>query len=121
MRSRKIFLSLLLPLVAFAGCATVYQEEGVFTNGYSDFRKAEDRFVVTFRANEHTPEAKVFQYALARCAELTLEHGFQYFSVLDKTGKGEGLQYPSLRFTIQCYHFEPADRESIEARIISSL
>lgn len=115
MRSRKILIALFLPIATLVGCATSYQKEGVFTNGYSDFRKAEDKFVVTFRANEHTPEDKVLKYALARCAEVALAAGFQYFTVLDQTGKGNGLHYPSLRLTIQCYHFEPADRESIDA------
>lgn len=116
MRSCRILISLLLPLAALLGCATSYQKEGVFTNGYSDFRKAEDKFVVTFRANEHTPEGKVLKYALARCAEVTLAAGFQYFTVLDQTGKGNGLHYPSLRLTIQCDHFEPEGRESLNAK-----
>ena len=97
------------------GCATTYQREGVFSNGYSEFRPTHDKFVVTFRASEHTQEEKVFQYALQRSAELTLNSGFRYFSVLDKTGKGAGLHYPSIRLTIQCYHVPPADREWIDA------
>lgn len=111
----KALFALCLPLVAITGCATDYQREGVFTNGYSDFRLLEDQFVVTFRASEHTPAEKVFEYALARAAELTLKHGYRYFSVLDKVGKGPSLHYPSLRLTIQCYHSEPTDRESIDA------
>jgi hypothetical protein len=107
--------ALLLPLVALSGCATVYQQEGPFTNGYSDFRSSEDTFVVTFRASEHTPEEKVLQYALERSAELTLQHGFRYFSLLEKVGKGPGLHFPSVRLTIQCSHSESIDREWIDA------
>jgi len=111
----KALFALCLPLVAFTGCATLYQKEGVFSNGYSDFRSSGDQFVVTFRANEHTPAERVLEYALARAAELTLNHGFRYFSVLDNVGRGSGLHYPSVRLTIQCYHSQPADRESIDA------
>lgn len=111
----KIFFLFFFPLVALMGCATTYQKEGVFTNGYSEFRSAHDKFVVTFRANEHTHEEKAFQYALQRSAELTLKSGFRYFSVLDKIGKGVGLHYPSVRLSIQCYHIPPADREWIDA------
>jgi len=112
-KNKLIFL--LLPLVALAGWATVYQKEGVFTNGYSDFRKSEDTFVVTFRASEHTPEEKVLEYVLKRASELTRKHGFRYFSILDKVAKVPGLHYPSVRITIQCAHAETAEREWIDA------
>jgi hypothetical protein len=111
----KALLFFLFTLVALTGCATLYQKEGVFTNGFSDFRTAEDTFVVTFRANEHTPAEKVLEYALKRASELTLKNGFRYFTVLDQTGKGPGLHYPSLRLTIQCFHTAPDNRESIDA------
>src|SRR5579871_377869 len=115
MNKTKLFFLFFFPLVALMGCATSYQKEGVFTNGYSEFRPSHDKFIVTFRANEHTQEEKVFEYALQRSAELTLKSGFRYFSVLDKTGKGVGLHYPSVRLAIQCYHVPPADREWIDA------
>jgi hypothetical protein len=108
-------LYLLLPLASLIGCATVYQKEGVFTNGYSDYRKSEDTFVVVFRASEHTPEEKVLAYVLKRASELTLKSGFRYFSILEKVGKAPGLHYPSIRITIQCSHAETAEREWIDA------
>ncbi len=114
-KSFAIASALLLALAALMGCATAYQKEGLFTNGYSDFRSSDDQFVLTFRASEHTPAEKVLEYALGRAAELTVKHGFRYFSVLDKVGKGAGLHYPSVRLTIQCYHSEPVDREWIDA------
>jgi hypothetical protein len=109
------FLFLMIPLMALIGCATTYQKESVFTNGYSDFRASEDTFVVTFRANEHTPKEDVFTYALQRCAELTLKNGFRYFAVIEESSKGRGLHYPSVRLHIQCFHSEPAGLESIDA------
>jgi hypothetical protein len=115
MKKIKFVFTLLLPLFALIGCATTYQKEGVFTNGYSDFRSNEDTFVVTFRASEHTPEEKVLEYALMRASQLTVKYGFRYFSVLDKVEKVPGLHYPSVRITIQCYNTQPADRECIDA------
>ena len=117
MKKSKLFF-LLLPMAAIlgcAGCATAYQKEGVFTNGYSDFRKSDNTFVVTFRASEHTPEEKVLEYVLKRASELTLKHGFRYFSILDKVAKVPGLHYPSVRVTIQCAHTETPEREWIDA------
>lgn len=115
MKRNKFILALILPVVAISGCATAYQKEGVFTNGYSDYRPSEDTFVVTFRASEHTPDHLAMQYALQRAAELTLKNGYRFFSVLEQTGKGPGLHYPSVRLTIQCYHSEPTDREWLDA------
>lgn len=97
----------ILTLVALAGCATIYQKEGFFNNGYSDLRSGQDTFVVTFRANEHTSRQKVKKYALRRAAEITRTHGYQYFVVLDEIGEGKHLYYPSLRLTIQCFHDRP--------------
>lgn len=111
----KLLFALAIPLVAISGCATHYQKESVFQNGYSDYRVADDRFVVTFRANEFTPREKVMKYALKRAAELTLKQGFRYFAVIEQTDSGKHLNYPSLRLLIQCYQTPPIDRESIDA------
>lgn len=111
----KLLLLLTAPLVALAGCATHYQKETVFSNGYSDYRVSDDRFVVTFRANEFTPAEKVMKYALKRASELTLKQGYRYFVVIEQTDSGKHLSYPSLRLLIQCHQNPPADRESIDA------
>lgn len=105
----------ILTLVALTSCATLYQKEGFLSNGYSDLRSGQDIFVVTFRANEHTPADKVKKYALRRAAEVTKKHGYRYFAILDEIGEGKHLHYPSLRLTIQCFHDRPADRPVIEA------
>lgn len=94
-------------LVALSSCATLYQKEGLFTNGYSDLRAGHDTFVVTFKANEYTTPEKVRKYALKRAAEVSRKHGYRYFSILDETGRDKHLRYPSLRLTIQCFHESP--------------
>ena len=114
-KTRRILLAILLPIVALTGCATLYQKEGIFHNGYSDYRVSDDRFVVTYRANEHTPREKVMKYALQRASELTLQQGFRYFVVLEQIETGKHLYYPSLRIVIQCFMEPPSDRESIDA------
>ena len=125
----------LFPLLALASCATDYQKEGIFSNGYSDYRLAEDTFVVTFRANEYTSPEKVKKYALRRAAELAVRHGYSHFAILsekdtskertvihsktegnEKTGTISQLHYPSLSLTIHCYHEKPASQETISAK-----
>lgn len=109
---------LILSLVALTSCATLYQKEGFFTNGYSDSRAGQNTFVVTFRANEHTPEAKVKKYAMRRAAEVALKNGYRYFAIIDETAEAKHLYYPSLRLTIQCFHERPLDRQAYDARSI---
>jgi hypothetical protein len=114
---KKVLFAMILPVVAIGGCATGYEKEGIFTNGYSDFQTSSNTFVVTFRANEHTPSEKVFKYAIRRAEELARKHGFRYFTILDQTGSGKHLPYPSLRLTIQCYHTPPDGVEWIDAQL----
>lgn len=106
---------LIASVVALASCATLYQKEGIFTNGYSDMRSGRDTFVITFRANEFTEPEKVRKYAMKRAAKVTLKNGYRYFAILDETAEGKHLHYPSLRLTIQCYHERPLDRPVINA------
>lgn len=79
-------------------------------------RAGQDTFVVTFKASEHTSEKKVKKYLLRRAAEVTLENGYQYFKILDQTGKAKHLHYPSQRITIQCFHEKPEGSELIDAK-----
>jgi hypothetical protein len=106
---------MVLSLVALSSCATIYQKEGFLSNGYSELRSGKDIFVVTFRANEHTPAKKVKKYALRRAAEVTRKNGFRYFVVLDEIGEGRHLHYPSIRMTIQCFHEKPFERDAIDS------
>lgn len=117
MRIGKILIS---SMVVLASCATLYQKEGIFTNGYSDLRAGKDTFVVTFRANEVTPAETVRKYAMKRAAALSIKNGYRYFVVLDETGEGKHLYYPSLRLTIQCFHDKPLDRASVDAKQLLS-
>ena len=115
MQISKFFM---VAMVALSSCATHFQKEGFFTNGYSDMRSGQDVFVVTFRANEHTPARKVKKYAFRRAAQVTLKNGYQYFRVIDEIGEAKHLHYPSLRLTIQCYHERPSGVDVIEAAAI---
>jgi len=113
----KIKYFFLAPLVVLMSCATLYQSEGLFTNGYSDLRAGQDTFVVTFRANEHTSAEKVEKYALRRAAEVARQNGYRYFVIIDRMGesKKQHLYYPSLRLTIQCFKERPEGIQVLKA------
>jgi hypothetical protein len=101
---------LIAAALLFAGCATSYSQEGIFTNGYTSKRIGPDTFVVTFRANEFTPSDKVRDYALRRAAEVAAKHGFDSYVILEEENSakratsGSRHPYPSIRLVIQGIH-----------------
>ena len=83
--------ALVLSLGALGGCmtATPYQpyipEGGPGTHGgYSDQQIAPDRFLVRFHGNEMTSRERVEGYLLYRAAELTAQHGYDWFMMDDR-------------------------------------
>jgi len=63
-----------------AGCATTYTsaDDGI-GGGYSEIRLAPDSYRVIIEGNGFTSRAEAEQFAMRRCAELTLEQGKRYF------------------------------------------
>lgn len=133
MRSPLVKFFSVLSCVLLAGCATGYYKEGFFWNGYSDQKLEKDEFLITYRANEHTPQETVREYALRRAAEVTLEQGFRYFSLVEKINapKEEELvelplggersvfnrsYYPCLHLKIKCYTDKPAHGKIYDAQ-----
>jgi len=74
------YLVLLLTAFMFMGCTTVYGPNG-FTGGYKERKLDEDRYIVSFFGNGNTPEHQVWNYWIYRCAELTIEKGYELFSM----------------------------------------
>jgi hypothetical protein len=82
--------SLLLALIV-TGCTTAtpyqpYRAEtaGGVHGGYSDQRLSPDRYTVRFHGNELTSRDRVEGYMLYRAAELTLQHGYDWFLAVDR-------------------------------------
>ena len=82
--SLKLLIILLAILALLVGCATEYQPAGV-GGGYSETIYSPDVFRVHFDGNEHTPVERSRDFALLRAAELTLQHGYKYFVVINQT------------------------------------
>ena len=79
-RGSQFFLMVICTIIL--GCATGYQTKG-FTGGFSDTQLAPDVFRVSFSGNAYTSEDRVQDFALLRAAELCLENGLPYFTVVD--------------------------------------
>jgi hypothetical protein len=80
---KSIFLTILLCLL-LSSCATPtpYKAQWL-TGGYSDIRYDKNTVKVSFRGNGYTSRETVEDYLLYRCAEITVERGYDYFVVLN--------------------------------------
>jgi len=76
------FLTLALLL---SGCATEYQQKGLFSEGYSDMKLGDDIYLVEYQSNEYTSTSSNTKHALRRAAEISKMHGHRYFEVISKT------------------------------------
>ena len=75
-------LVLLVLLIGTFGCATRYQSQNFFGNGYSDIKTNPDSFIVNFKGNVYSNYDKVMKFALKRAAQLTLKNGYKYFRII---------------------------------------
>ena len=74
-------------------CATPYQHLGL-GGGFTDKQIAPDTFKIHFRGNGYTPDKRAQDLAVLRAAELTLEHGYQYFTPLNVGSSDRGFVAP---------------------------
>ncbi len=77
---KKIFLTLSLAILLY-GCATPYKPYGL-GGDYKDIQLDSNTFTVSFRGNGLTSKETVEAYLLYRCAEITVNHGYDYFVVV---------------------------------------
>lgn len=66
--------------VILASCATPYQKNFV-GGGYSDKQLSESEYVVSFNGNGYASKERVWYFWIYRCAELTTEKGYSYFTL----------------------------------------
>ena len=87
------FLLLSVSILFLAGCATSYQSEGFIGGGYSETIMAPDTYIVTFKGNKFTSHEKAIKHALKRASELTLENGYNYFSINSSVDHSKQIAY----------------------------
>ena len=124
----------LLVMAFIGGCATIYQPEG-FNGGYSDTRLDENVFNISFRGNAYIIEQKVYDFALLRSAEVTLNNGYKYFIITEDNGHTiDNNTYTSPKnikhltfwgnasslITIMCFKEKPTNGISYNADLIYS-
>ncbi len=78
-------ISIFLCFIFFlSGCATPYQKKGL-TGGFVDSSLGKDTFRVSYQGNGYTSRHTVSNYLLYRCAEITIENGYDYFQTLGES------------------------------------
>ncbi len=75
-------LAIVLVIFITSGCATTYQAQG-WTGGFTETQLDTNVFTVRFNGNGYTSSSRASDFALLRSAELTLENGYKYFSIID--------------------------------------
>jgi hypothetical protein len=81
---RETLAAAAIAMLCLAACETgptPYQPASAYNPGYSDMRIENDRYRITFRGNSSTSRDVVETYMLYRAAELTLQNGFDTFTV----------------------------------------
>lgn len=84
-----------------------------WTGGYTDTKIEDDKFQVEISCNALTADQTCKNYLLYRCAELTLENGFDYFIISESsdnsgmyysigTTVGTAMETPAYNLTIVC-------------------
>lgn len=73
----------LILLLTLSSCATHYNATG-YRGGYSEIKIDNNTYEVSFKGNGYTNSETIKKYFLYRCAELTIEKGYEYFVFMDK-------------------------------------
>lgn len=134
------FLGFLLISFILSGCATSYQPNG-FTGGYSETKLADDMYNITFQGNGYASKERVYDFALLRASDITLENSYKFFSILSqeketstdyvniqnyntytKTSYGStvAIDKPSANITIHLLKDKLLDKISYEAIFVQS-
>lgn len=70
----------LAALLVTSGCATGYHSSNL-TGGLTQTKLSEKMYQVRFQGNGYTSQERTAVFLLRRCAELTLENAFRFFSL----------------------------------------
>ena len=86
--------------IGVTACATrplVYAPAaGPNAPGFSDTRVESDRYRISYRAPVEAPSARLYDFALLRAAEVTLQQGSDWFRVTNRSDDVRGARGPRL-------------------------
>ena len=85
-------ISLIVLVILLSNCSTPYQPKGAL-GGYSEEKILDNLYRVEFEGNQHSKPEKIQNYLLYRCAELTQEKGYDYFTIINEEQHFDELSY----------------------------
>jgi hypothetical protein len=80
--------TLVVVAALISGCATGYNAKGL-TGGYSDVQIDENTYRVSYSGNKFTDPSKLESLLIYRAADLTVQKGFDWFTLRDKSSEGK--------------------------------
>lgn len=129
---KKLFFLLSL-VILLSSCATKYHRKSI-TGGYSDIQIDKNTFQVSFKGNSRTSMERSVDFGLLRSAELTINNGYKYFTILKgnrflKEDYNYGIDdfgpythivlKPRIHFKIKCYTNKP-EKHSYNAVLLAN-
>jgi hypothetical protein len=116
---------IILGVLLCSGCATSYESSSLVSSGYSETRLAPDVVRVVFHGNSSTKQERAQDLALMRAADLSLQAGYPYFSVLSETAEnqqasveGLTLSTPKIQILVQFLKEKPSGTLAYDAAFI---
>ena len=115
-------LTILISILVTVSCASSYQSKDrgwIFTSvdGFNETQLSENVYSVRFKGNSSTDRTRVDDFTFLRCAELTIENGYRYFTVQSKTEEtdsriygGVGTYAGNVSGTISNYNYPEAQK-----------
>lgn len=98
--SARLWIIVLL-ILHTAGCTSGYQaESGGSGSGYSEDKIQDDRWIVKYEVNEYGTQETLQTYWLLRAADLTLEQGYDGFTIPSDLLYAERLPLPMGTFRV---------------------
>lgn len=120
---KKVLVTLAAALV-LTGCATGYHSTNL-TGGLTQTRLSERVYRVRFQGNGYTSQERTSVFLLRRCAELTLENGFRYFTLgaqgtgsMESGASGFIFSFPHGTATVKFLEKEADDPTPLDAVIV---
>ena len=121
-----------LGLAACQSGPTPYQPGAGYQGGYTESRLENDRYRVSFKGNSLTNRETVENYLLFRAAELTLQNGYDTFTIVNRDtdkdsrlrSSGAPMMYSRLSYTYYpktrepCKPLTPLHKREIKLRLV---
>lgn len=86
--------------LCITACASPYKESGLM-GGYDETILAPNQYRVSFKGNGYTSMERAKDYAMIRCSEVTIQHGYRYFIITndDSYRKQYSIYIPGETYT----------------------